>query len=133
MTKDGSSCSTFHEKVDNKGPTIILFESEDGYKFGGYTSQSFGQEGYWAKDNDSFLFNFINLNKYPIKNTNYEAIFRGEKSDYGPEFYDILNNSSDIKNGSIRVNHYINKQEDLKGGNDEFKNKEVFVYKLNFL
>ena len=133
MTKDGSSCSTFHEKVDNKGPTIILFESEDGYKFGGYTSQSFGQEGYWAKDNDSFLFNFINLNKYPIKNTNYEAIFRGEKSDYGPEFYDILNNSSDIKKGSIRVNHYINKQEDLKGGDIDFINKEVLVYKVNFL
>lgn len=41
MIKDGRSCSNFHEKVDNQGPTITLFETEDGYKFGGYTSQSF--------------------------------------------------------------------------------------------
>ena len=133
MTKDGSLCSTFHEKVDNQGPTITLFESEDGYKFGGYTSISFGQGNMWVQDSDSFLFNFINLNKYPIKNKNSYAIFRGEKSGYGPEFYDILNNSDDIKKGSIRVEHYINKQEDLKGGEAKFINKEVFVYKVNFL
>ena len=106
MTKDGSQCSTFHDKVDNQGPTITLFESEDGYKFGGYTSKSFNQGSTWIKDCDSFVFNFINLNKYPIKNKDYDAIFHGLKSNYGPEFYDILNNSSDIKKGSIRVEHY---------------------------
>ena len=53
MTKDGSQCSTFHDKVDNQGPTITLFESEDGYKFGGYTSKSFNQESTWIKDCDS--------------------------------------------------------------------------------
>ena len=133
MTKDGSQCSTFHDKVDNQGPTITLFESEDGYKFGGYTSKSFNQESTWIKDCDSFVFNFINLNKYPIKNKDYYAIYHGLKSDYGPEFYDILNNSSDIKKGSIRVANYINKQDDLKGGDDKFINKEVLVYKVDFL
>ena len=133
MTKDGSQCSTFHDKVDNQGPTITLFESEDGYKFGGYTSKSFNQESTWIKDCDSFVFNFINLNKYPIKNKDYDAIFHGFKSNYGPEFYDILNNSSDIKKGSIRVEHYINKQDDLKGGDAKFINKEVLVYKVDFL
>ena len=133
MTKDGNLCSTFHEKVDNQGPTITLFETEDGYKFGGYTSKSFEQKGGWILDCDSFLFNFINLNQYPIKNKGYEAIFRGDKNFYGPEFYDILNNSGDIKKGQIRVEHYINRQEDLKGGDSNFINKEVFVYKVNFL
>ena len=75
MTRDGSSYSTFHDKVDNKGPTITLFESEDGYKFGGYTSQSFQTDNKWIKDSDSFLFNFTNLNKFSIKNKNYDAIF----------------------------------------------------------
>lgn len=28
MKKDGNLCSIFHEKVDNKGPTITLFETE---------------------------------------------------------------------------------------------------------
>ena len=44
MIKDGRSCSTFHEKVDNQAHTITLFETEDGCKFGGYTSQSFEQK-----------------------------------------------------------------------------------------
>ena len=133
MTKDGNSCSTFHDKVDNQGPTITLFESEDGYKFGGYTSKSFKQGNIWIKDCDSFVFNFINMNKYPIKNKDYDAIYHGAKSNYGPEFYDILNNSCDIKIGSLRVKNYINKQDDLKGGDPNFINKEVLVYKVDFL
>ena len=106
MTKDGSSCSTFHDKVDNKGPTITLFESEDGYKFGGYTSQSFQTDSKWIKDSDSFLFNFSNLKKFPIKKKDNDAIFLGSRTQYGPEFFDILVNSSDIKIGQIRVEHF---------------------------
>jgi len=29
MKRDGNSCATFHEKVDNQGPTITLFETQD--------------------------------------------------------------------------------------------------------
>lgn len=133
MTKDGSSCSTFHDKVDNKGPTITLFESEDGYKFGGYTSQSFQTGDKWIKDSDSFLFNFTNLNKFPIKNKNSYAIFLGSRTEHGPEFWDILVNCSDIKIGEIRVSNFINKKEDLKGGEANFKNNDVFVYKVEFI
>ena len=119
--------------MDNKGPTITLFETEDGYKFGGYTSQSFSCGCSWIRDPDSFLFNYINLNKFPIKNKNNSAIFLGNKDGYGPEFHDILNNSSDISRGRIRVESYINKLEDLKCGSSEFINKDVSVYKVEFL
>ena len=133
MKKDGNSCATFHEKVDNQGPTITLFETEDGYKFGGYTSKSFKQKEKWSKDSDSFLFNFLNLKKFPIKNASYDAIFLGNNRQYGPEFYDILNNDNNIKKGSIRVEHYINKVEDLKEGNVNFINNDVLVYKVKFI
>ncbi len=133
MIKDGRSCSTFHEKVDNQGPTITLFETEDGYKFGGYTSQSFEQKSNWIKDSDSFVFNYINLKKFPIKNINSEAIFLGDKTYYGPEFYDILSNEGDIRLGQIRIGNYIYKQEDLKGGDNNFKNNDVLVYKVVFI
>ena len=132
MKKDGYSCSTFHEKVDNQGPTITLFESEDGYKFGGYTSKSFQTGCSWVKDRDSFLFNFINFRKFPIKKENLYAIFLGNSNDYGPEFYDILNNSSDIRQSQIRAEHYIYNISDLKGGGEEFKNSDVLVYKVIF-
>ena len=54
MKRDGNKGSTFHEKVDKQGPTITLFETEDGYKFGGYTSKSFKIGSSWIKDSDSF-------------------------------------------------------------------------------
>ena len=132
MKRDGNKCETFHEKVDNKGPTITLFKTQDGYQFGGYTSKSFNIGSFWIQDPDSFLFNFINLNKYPIKKKNLEAIFLGDKYNYGPEFFDILNNSADIKKGSIRNKNYINKLDDLKGGDNPFINNDVFVYKVEF-
>ena len=133
MKRDGNSCAVFHEKVDNQGPTITLFLSQDGYKFGGYTSKSFKIGGVWIKDPDSFLFNFLNLNKYPIKDKNYDAIFLGAKDGYGPEFFDILNNSADIKIGQLRNKHYINNFQDLKGGDENFINNDVFVYKVEFI
>jgi len=133
MKRDGNSCAVFHEKVDNQGPTITLFLSQDGYKFGGYTSKSFKIGGAWIKDPDSFLFNFLNLNKYPIKDKNYDAIFLGAKDGYGPEFFDILNNSADIKIGQLRNKHYINNFQDLKGGDENFINNDVFVYKVEFI
>ena len=133
MKRDGNRCSVFHEKVDNQGPTITLFLSEDGYKFGGYTSKSFQTGCSWIPDPDSFLFNFLNLKKYPIKDRNSYAIYLGDIDGYGPEFYDILNNSSDIKQGEIRKQHYINDLQDLKGGDKIFINKDVFIYKVEFI
>ena len=133
METDGNLCETFHKKVDNQGPTITLFETEDGYKFGGYTSKSFNNKGnIWIKDSDSFLFNFLNNKIFPIKNPNYEAIFL-DNTNYGPEFYDILNNCGDIKIGAIRTGNFINKIEDLKGGDSKFISKNVSVYKVEFI
>jgi len=133
MTKDGSLCSTFHNKVDNKGPTITLFESEDGYKFGGYTSQSFQTGKKWIKDPDSFLFNFYNLKKFPIKNKNCNAIYLGSRDIYGPQFSDILINLSGIKIGEIKVGNYIRKAEDLSKSGNIFKNNDVYIYKVEFI
>lgn len=129
MKKDGNSCSVFHEKVDKQGPTLTLFETEDGYKFGVYISKSFDISSRWIKDADSFLFNYINLNKFPVKNKNSDAIFLGQKDIYGPEFYDILTYDT-IKKGKIRVGNYINKLEDLKDGNEVFINKDLLIYKV---
>ena len=39
---DGWSAAKFHEHCDNKGPTLVLIESEHGCIFGGSTSQLWG-------------------------------------------------------------------------------------------
>ena len=37
-TRDGMSGDAFHNKCNNKGPTISIFKNEKGYIFGGYAS-----------------------------------------------------------------------------------------------
>ena len=134
MTRDGNRTIDFHKKVDIKGPTITLFYTKDGYSFGGYTSKSFKSNGGWIKDPDSFLFNFNNLSKFKIKNgAENDAIFYGNSTIYGPEFFDILINSGEIQVGRIYPSNFINKIEDLKEGEDNFISKEVLVFRVNII
>ena len=39
-TKNGFRAKDFHEKCDNKGPTITIVQDVKGYIFGGYTSMN---------------------------------------------------------------------------------------------
>lgn len=47
---EGFSAQKFHEKCDNKGPTVTLVRTEKNNVFGGYASQS------WTSDNGIFSF-----------------------------------------------------------------------------
>ena len=39
---DTHNAGAFHSKCDDKGPTIVLIKSDSNYRFGGYTSISWG-------------------------------------------------------------------------------------------
>lgn len=39
-SRDGFEAKDFHEKCDNKGPTLVIIENTNGNKFGGYASVS---------------------------------------------------------------------------------------------
>ena len=134
MIRDGNRTIDFHKKVDIKSPTLVLFKTKDGYNFGGYTSKSFKSSGGWIKDPDSFLFNLNNMNKFNIKNgVENPAIFYGNASKYGPEFYDILINTGEVQYGTIYPSNFLNKVEDLKEGDDAFTCNDVLVYRVNFM
>ena len=76
-TRDGMSADIFHNKCNNKGPTISLFKNENGYIFGGYASID------WTCYNnnnksapDSFIFTLTNIynispTKFPNSDTRY--------------------------------------------------------------
>ena len=134
MQRDGNRTIDFHKKVDIKGPTIVLFKTIDGYNFGGYTSKSFKSSGGWIKDPDSFLFNLNKLSKFKIKNgSENPAIFYGNATKYGPEFYDILVNTGEIQHGTIFPANFLNKLDDLKEGEAEFTCNDVLVYRVNLM
>ena len=39
-SEHGYSANQFHKRCDNKGPTLIIIKSTDGWIFGGYTTRS---------------------------------------------------------------------------------------------
>ena len=54
--RDGWKGLNFHYKCDGKGPTIVLFKSDKGKRFGGFTSISWHSEERYSNDPNAFLF-----------------------------------------------------------------------------
>jgi hypothetical protein len=81
LSRDGEEFSKFHQLCDNKGPTLTLFDIEDGVKGGIYTPLSWNSNSEWKTDMDTFIFNLTKNKKYK-KIQNYNSIFC--ESDYGP-------------------------------------------------
>ena len=144
-SKDGATSNDFHNKCDNKGPTICLFKNEKGNIFGGYASISWDKNvGDYRSAPDSFIFSLTNIhNTQPTKFPNsihqqYSLYFA---NDYGPTFgggFDIGINS-DFMNATHYANFPHSYQDNLgkrysifcgQQNNYNFKLKELEVFKL---
>jgi hypothetical protein len=55
-SRDGFRAADFHRCCDNKGETVCVIHSTDGYLFGGYTDIPWTSSGYWKTSTKSFLF-----------------------------------------------------------------------------
>ena len=90
-TRDGSEIKKFHEKCDNKGPTICLIKNDKGNIFGGYTPISWTTpQNPWIykSSNESFLFTLSNIynigpTKFPNTDSNYSVCHYQKR---GPTF-----------------------------------------------
>ena len=88
MSRDGASIFNFHSKCDYKSPTLLLIESHDQDKFGGYTTASWDMfYGDYKNGTKTFLFSLTRNKKYTRKtNIHYSGdIFSGSR-DVGPWF-----------------------------------------------
>ena len=68
-SRDGTTSNIFHNKCDNKGPTIILFKNEKGNIYGGYCPISWKSEGGWQSVPEAFIFTLTNI--YNIEPTKF--------------------------------------------------------------
>lgn len=92
-TKDGMFSKNFHEKCDDKGPTITLFRNDKGNIFGGYLPISWKSQGEYINEERCFIFTLSNI--YNIQPTKFESLKNGKdvyfNTGHGPCFYDIWN------------------------------------------
>lgn len=71
-SEDGDNHFQFHKKVDRATKTLTIIKTTLGHKFGGYTEESWSCEGVESmkikKDENAFVFSFMNENAYRIQN-----------------------------------------------------------------
>ena len=134
LSRDGEEFSKFHELCDNKGPTLTLFEVEDGNKGGIYTPLSWDSNSQWKKDMETFLFNLNKNAKYKkIRNDNSIYCY----NNHGP-YVDYFGFYSDkmkkIDHYGSNINNYFEKGSEILPNNTSnlqyFNVKEVEIYKI---
>ena len=132
-TADSDRAAMFHKKCDKAKRSIILIETDNGRRFGGYTSVSWKGKCLNKIDEDSFIFSLDNMKIY-------ESI-KGKKAigcypKFGPIFlgcqiriYDeaFKNGGSTFKKG---INFHTDEDFVLTGGKRLFKVKEIEVYEV---
>ena len=139
-TRDGMSTDVFHNKCDNKGPTISLFKNDKGYIFGGYSSVDWeGGKGRSKSAPESFIFTLTNIynispTKFPNSNKD-DSIW--DDSSYGPCFSgycDIcVQFDSNFTNFPNAYKDVLGKGYSIFQGdnnNNKFNLKEIEVFKL---
>ena len=135
-SRDGDSAKSFHQKCDNKGPTLTLCKEKNGIIFGGYTEANWDSEKRQAKsDKNAFIFSITNNKK--IESKNYETSIECNPI-FGPVFgfggdIAIVNNflSYESNMWSGQKTYFDNKYE-ITNGKKYFILGELEVYLLHF-
>ena len=105
-SRDGMTSNNFHNKCDNKNPTIVLYKNIKDSVFGGYTSLAWANSGDYRPDPQAFIFTLINIhNSGPIKfkaKSENEGVYHnsscgptfGSNCDIGIAISDFLNSDA---------------------------------------
>ena len=144
-SRDGMTSNNFHNKCDNKNPTIILYRNTKDSIFGGFTSLAWSNSGGYRADPKAFIFTLKNIHnsepiKFHVKDEN-QGVYHD--NNYGPTFgegcdirikSDFLNSDSDTdfpcrykdtlgKGKSIFTGDFNNK-------NSTYRLKEIEVFQM---
>ena len=134
-TADSDKASVFHEKCDKAKNSIVLVETENGMRFGGYTTCSWSGNCVDKIDPEAFIFSFDKMKTYD-NIPGDEAI--GCYPKFGPIFLGCQIKIFDnffIKGGTTferELNFNTEEDYELTGGDREFKVKDIEVYEVLF-
>ena len=130
---DSDSAAVFHEKCDGANNTIVLVETTDGKRFGGYTTKSWRGNCIEKADTDAFIFSFDKMKTYD-NIPGDDAI--GCYPKFGPIFLGcqikIFDNAFTRGGTTFEKELNFNTEEDyeLTGGNRTFDVKDIEVYEV---
>lgn len=139
-SRDSDNAFYFHSRCDKIKGTLVLIETEDNLRIGGYTSETWEGNNISKKDNTAFIFSLNNNKEYNVKN-NLDAIYC--TPNYGPCFCGrstptlFISNNCDVGGGECckaidsNYNGYIYDYE-INNEKKNFKIKEYEVFEIKF-
>jgi hypothetical protein len=135
-TRDGDSAKNFHQKCDNRGPTLTICKEKDGKIFGGYTETNWDSDNRHAKsDKEAFIFSITGNKKIKTKNTDNSIECN---KDFGPIFgfggdLTIVDNFLEKdSNMWTEQKTYFDKKYEITNGKQYFYLDELEVYLFHF-
>jgi hypothetical protein len=130
---DSDKAEIFHEKCDQAQNTIVLVETKDGKRFGGFTTCSWSGNCVDKNDPQAFIFSFDKMKTYD-NIPGDEAI--GCYPKFGPIFLGcqikIFDNAFTKGGTTFEKELNFNTEEDyeLTGGDRTFEVKDIEVYEV---
>jgi len=142
-TRDGFSVATFHKLCDDKGPTMTVIKSSEGWLFGGFTTQSWRGAPTWRADPQAFIFTLTNPHNIPA--TKFDV--KLDKQDFavcansrmgptfgtGPDIYVSHNSNMNTNSRTVFPTTFEDSTgigESLFTGNDFYIAGDVEVYTI---
>ena len=130
---DGDSAQVFHQKCDKAKNTIVLIETKNGKRFGGYTTCNWSGNCIEKKDSEAFIFSFDKMKTYDnIPGDNAIGCY----PKFGPIFLGcqikIFDDAFDNGGTTYEKELNFNTTEDyeLTGGDKTFEIKDIEVYEV---
>ena len=118
-SRDGNTPQAFHQRCDNRGPTVVVAKSQGGHLFGGFTEVPWDSSNQWKFSYQSFLFRLsgpggVEPSKHPIYQNHQNGIYCYPASE--PAFgggHDMLIQSSRV---TFNIGNTYNPQSVLGNG-----------------
>ena len=134
---DGDSAQKFHKFCDGEANIIVMIESKDGRRFGGYTKIGFSSDGDIKKDDFAFLFSLDKMKIYKVRK-DIKVIYCD--SNFGPCFGEKDNKDLQISDNYLNQNSYVGRangsflsmsqDNELNQGNKEFQVDKLEIFKI---
>ena len=134
---NGDSAQTFHKFCDSEPNVIVVLETNEGKRFGGFTTIGFNSDNGTVKDSYSFLFSFDLMKIYKCKRER-KNIYCNENT--GPYFGDKNNKDLVISDKCCNSESFVgkingcflnmNKDYELNDGNSNFVVNKLEIFKL---
>jgi hypothetical protein len=136
LSKDGDLIKTFHEKCDNKGPTLIIIKTTKGFRFGGFNPITWDISGDYKISNSVFIFSLDKKKKYLLNNGHDKFAICGSSTKIafgGGHDISILDQcSKNINNYTYPYSFNTTEKFELNGGEKNFIVSDMEVYLVLF-